>query len=155
MKSLTKLALTAGLCLAALSSAWAETHEVMMYTKNPDNKKERNVFIPAFLVAKPGDTVKFMVAEKGHNSASKDGMLPEGAAEWKGKISKEIEVTLEKPGIYGYVCSPHEALGMVGMIVVEGEGMLANLDAVKGTKMKGKSKKIFADLIAQAEALKN
>ena len=74
-----------------------------------------------------------MPSDKGHNSASKKGMLSEGAAKWKGKISKEIEVTAEKPGIFGFICTPHEALGMVGMFVVEGEGMLVNLENVKNS----------------------
>jgi len=153
LKQLSKFAIAAAISLASISSVFAETFEVKMYTKNPDNKKERNIFIPSFLVVKPGDVIKFVPSEKGHNSASKKGMLPEGAAKWRGKISKEIEVTAEKPGIYGYICTPHEGLGMVGMFVVEGEGMLANLDDVKKVKMKGKAKKIWPDLIKQAEAL--
>lgn len=153
MKTTIRTALL-GLSLAlASSAAWAETIEIMMYNKNPDNKKERNVFVPAFVKAKPGDVIKFVSAQKGHNSASARGMLPEGAEKWKSKISKDFELTVTQPGIYGYVCSPHEALGMVGMIVVEGEGMLANLEAVKKAKKKGKAKKVFAELIKQAEAL--
>lgn len=145
----------ASLCflLGAAQMARAETIEIKMFTKNPDNKKERNIFLPSFVVAKPGDVIKFVSAQKGHNSASAKGMIPEGVEKWKSKISKDFELTVEKPGVYGYVCTPHESLGMVGMIVVEGEGMLANLEAVKKAKKKGKAKKIFKTLIEQAEAL--
>lgn len=153
MRLISKLALAATLGFANLSPVFAETIEVKMYTKNPDNKKERNVFIPAFVTVKPGDTIKWIASDKGHNTASSKGMLPEGAEKWKSKFSKDFEITLHEPGIYGYVCSPHEGLGMVGMIVVEGEGMLSNLQQVKDAKKKGKGKKKFAELIEQAEAM--
>lgn len=154
MKHLTRSALAALAFTLVGTPAFAETIEIQMYTKNPDNKKERNIFIPNFVVAKPGDIIKFISADKGHNSASGKGMIPEGVEKWKSKISKDFELTVEKPGLYGYVCSPHEGLGMVGMIVVEGEGMLDNLEAVKKAKKKGKAKKVFKKLIEQAEALK-
>jgi len=153
MSLISKLALAAALGFASLSPVFAETIEIKMYTKNPDNKKERNVFIPAFVTVKPGDTIKWIASDKGHNTASGKGMLPEGAEKWKSKFSKDFEITLQKPGVYGYVCSPHEGLGMVGMIVVEGEGMLSNLQQVKDAKKKGKGKKRFAKLIEQAEEL--
>ena len=154
MKHLTRSALVATAMIFATVPALAETIEIQMYTKNPDNKKERNIFIPNFVVAKPGDVIRFISADKGHNSASGKGMIPEGVEKWKSKFSKDFELTVEKPGVYGYVCSPHEGLGMVGMIVVEGDGMLDNLEAVKKAKKRGKAKKVFKSLIEQAEALK-
>ena len=153
MKSIVRItSVVIGLFLAS-GAAMAETIEIQMFTKNPDNKKERNLFKPSFVVAKPGDTIRFISSQKGHNSASGKGMIPEGAEPWKSKISKDFEVTLTVPGVYGYVCTPHAALGMVGMIVVEGDGMLDNLDAVKEAKKRGKSKKVFKELIEKAEAL--
>jgi pseudoazurin len=53
-----------------------------------------------------------------HNSASVDGMIPEGATAWVGKLGENISPALEKPGIYSYVCQPHIGFGMVGVIVV-------------------------------------
>ena len=153
MTFIARAALAAIVLAAPLSSAWAATIEVQMFNKNPDNPKERNVFVPAFVTAEPGDVIKFVSSDKGHNTASGKDMIPEGVEGWKSKISKDFELTVEKPGVYGYVCTPHEALGMVGMIVVKGEGMLANLEAVKAAKKKGKAKKVFAELIEQAEAL--
>ena len=49
-----------------------------------------------------GDTVKFVPADKGHNSELIKDMLPKGADKWKGKINKEVEVTFDTPGFYGY-----------------------------------------------------
>lgn len=131
--------------------AQGATIEVGMYTKDPNNKKNRNAFIPRIVKVKPGDTVKFVAVEKGHNSASTRGMLPDGAEKWKGKINKDIEVTFEKPGIYGYECSPHVSLGMVGLVIVEGEGMTDNLEAAKSLKKRGRAKKVWNEIWAEVE----
>ena len=152
MKLALKLALAAVISLGSIGTALAETIEVKMYTKHPETG-ERNVFDPAFVAVEPGDTIKFVSVDKGHNSASNKGMIPQEVEKWKSKFSKDFEITVEKPGIYGYVCSPHEALGMVGMFVVKGDGMLHNLEDVKAAKSKGKAKKVFKQLIEQAEAL--
>lgn len=143
----------------ALSSAFlfvrpsfaAETVEVKMLTKDPDDRKNRNLFSPRIVKVKPGDTVKFVSAEKGHNSASSKGMVPEGTEGWKGKISKDIEVTFDKPGVYGYECTPHASLGMVGLVIVEGEGMTDNLEAAKKVRQRGKSKKVWQEIWAEVE----
>ena len=127
------------------------THIVEMLNRHPDNKKLRNVFSPSILKIQPGDTVTFMPTDKGHNSVSIDGMMPKGASGWKGKNSREVSVTLDQPGVYGYKCQPHYALGMIGVIIVEGDGMGDNLEAAKGVKQRGKAKAAFADLWDQIE----
>ena len=60
--------LTTALALAGLMTggALAETFEVRMLNKGSDG--ERMVFEPAFVRAAPGDTVKFIAADKGHNA---------------------------------------------------------------------------------------
>lgn len=107
-----------GLALAALlgGAAFAETFEVQMLNKGADG--ERMVFEPAFIQAQPGDTIKFVPTDKGHNAEVNKGMLPEGAEAFKGKVSKEIEVTLDTEGVYGVICKPHYAMGMVMTIAV-------------------------------------
>ena len=71
--------LTTGLALAALmgSAAFAETFEVKMLNKGADG--DRMVFEPAFVQAAPGDTIRFLAADKGHNAEINKGMLPDGA----------------------------------------------------------------------------
>lgn len=110
--------LTAGLALAALlaGTAMAETIEVQMLNKGADG--ERMVFEPAFVRAQPGDVVKFIAADKGHNAETVKGMFPEGAEGFGGKINEEIEITLETEGLYGVMCKPHYAMGMVMTIAV-------------------------------------
>lgn len=139
--------------LAGPVAAQAEVIEVQMLNKHPDNKKLRNVFLPAVVKAKPGDTIRFISVDKGHNSESLEGMMPEGAEPWKSKISKDFDVTLETPGVYGYRCTPHVTLGMVGLIVVEGEGWDANLEAAKAVKHRGKAAKVFDQLWTEVDEL--
>jgi pseudoazurin len=107
-----------GLAFAALfgGPAFAETFEVQMLNKGSDG--ERMVFEPAFLQAQPGDTVKFIATDKGHNAEVNKGMLPDGAEIFKGKVNEEIEVTLDTQGVYGVICKPHFAMGMVMTIAV-------------------------------------
>lgn len=101
--------------VALSGAAWAETHEVQMLNKGDAG---RMIFEPAFLQVATGDTIKFIAASKGHNAESVEDMLPEGAAEFKGKVNEEIEVTLDVDGLYGIKCKPHYAMGMVMTIAV-------------------------------------
>ena len=73
------------------------------------------VFEPALVKIAPGDTVKFVATNKGHNAETIKGMLPEGAEPFVGKVNQEIAVTFDKPGVYGVKCLPHYAMGMVGL----------------------------------------
>ena len=107
-----------GLALAALmgGAAFAETFEIQMLNKGGDG--ERMVFEPAFVQAQPGDTIKFVATDRGHNAEVNGGMLPDGAQAFKGKINEEFEVTLDAEGVYGVICKPHYAMGMVMTIAV-------------------------------------
>ncbi|MEM8857308.1 MAG: pseudoazurin [Chloroflexota bacterium] len=138
-----------GLAALAASNNYvlaANSHNIEMLNKHPEDKKRRMVFHPLIQVIEPGDTVKFLASNKGHNSISIEGMIPDGATAWKGKINEEIEVTLEKPGVYGYFCQPHATLGMVGLIIVKGEGMTDNLEAAKAVKHKGRARKVWKEI---------
>jgi pseudoazurin len=84
---------------------------------------------PLITYAKPGDTIKF-IQMAGHNTASIDGMVPDGVAHWESKMGEEgFTVKVDKEGAYIYKCVPHMTTGMVAAIVV-GEGAPANLDAL-------------------------
>lgn len=121
----TLIASIAALTLASGAAA-AETHEVRMLNADPDDPSQRMVFEPAVLAVEPGDTVRFVAADPSHNAVSQ--IVPEGGAEFRGKINEEIEVTLETEGTYFYICQPHQALGMVGLILVGDHEV--NFDAV-------------------------
>lgn len=110
--------LVSSLACASLlgGAACAETFEVQMLNKGADG--ERMVFEPAFLQVQPGDTVRFLATDKSHNAEVNTGMHPDGATVFKGKINEEIEVTLDVEGVYGVICKPHFAMGMVMTIAV-------------------------------------
>ncbi len=100
-----------------------------MLNVDPDDRQQRMVFKPAIVQVQPGDTVRFLATERGHNAQSIDGMTPDGAEEFRGRINEEIEVTLDVEGTYGYVCQPHQTMGMIGFILVG--DFTSNLDAVR------------------------
>ena len=132
--------------LARTRAARAAEHEVQMLNKGPDG--QRNWFEPAILRVEPGDTIKFVPVDKGHNSASV--VIPEGAESWSGKLNQEIDVTLSAPGLYSYKCLPHFGLGMVGLIVVGDPSV--NFDAVAAGRYPGKAKTVMSELLAEVKA---
>ena len=123
-----------------------------MLNKGLDNPKNKMLFSPKILQINAGDTVRFIAADKGHNSESTNGMIPKGAEKWKGKLNKDVEITLGVPGFYGYQCKPHANMGMIGLIVVEGDGKMNNLEAAQGVKHRGKAKKSWKSLWEEAAA---
>ena len=149
----------AGVGIATLTStlpAMAQDGEqitVEMLNKHPENDRKRFVFHPRVVSLKPGDTVLFKAVDRGHNSASTEGMIPEGAEEWNGRIGMDVEVSFDKPGIYGYHCTPHAGVGMVALVVVEGEGKLDNLAAAKEVRQRGRAKDEWEEIWAEAEEL--
>lgn len=125
----------------------AKTHEVRMYSAFPDDPSRANVFDPVFLRIAPGDSVTFVPSDPSHNSASKRGMIPEGAAPWNSGIDEEFTVTLTVEGVYGYICSPHYDMGMVGVIVVGDPS--PNLAVARKARNMGKAKSVFRELLAR------
>lgn len=139
------LALCAGALLMAIPAQAAE-FEVKMLNKGPDNQVM--MFDPPFLKVQVGDTVKFVATDKGHDAETIPGMLPDGATPFKGKLSQDVSVTFDKPGLYGYRCVPHFGMGMVGLVEVGGS--TANLDAAKQAKMPPLATKRMTALLEQA-----
>ena len=140
-----------GSLLMSKTAIGSTKHEVLMLNKDPDNSKNKMIFSPRLLKVQVGDEVSFIPADKGHNSEVIKGMLPAGAEKWKGKINKQVDVVFDVPGFYGYQCKPHANMGMIGLIVVEGDGMLDNLEAARGVKHRGKAKKAWKELWEAAD----
>ena len=93
----------------------AETYTVKMLNQGTEGIM---VFEPSILDVDVGDTVIFEATDAAHNSESMEGMIPNGAVSWSGPLSKDISVTFDIPGIYGYQCTPHSMMAMVGIIRV-------------------------------------
>lgn len=122
--------------------ASAASFDIHMKNKGADGAM---VFEPAFVAAAVGDTINFISDDKGHNVETIKGMLPDGAEPLKSKMSEDFSVTLTVEGLYGIKCTPHYALGMVGLIQV---GKPVNLDAASAVEQKGKAKTRFEPLFA-------
>ncbi len=142
----TIAALAIGIAVAVPASAGAAEFEVLMLNKGA---KGAMVFEPDFISAAPGDTIRFVPADKGHNVETIKGMLPDGATPVKSKFNEEVVVTFDQEGVYGLKCTPHYAMGMVALVAV---GTPSNLEAAKAVKQSGKAKKVFEALFAELPA---
>ena len=142
-----RLLATLGLLMAMATSAFAEDATVEMWNKDPDDKKRKMVFSQEIVTIEPGQSITWIATDKGHNVEFIDG--PDGAKlAKKSKLSKDVTLSFDTPGVYVYVCSPHASMGMIGIVVV-GDLTQEAIDAVRDAKVKGKSKKKFKELLAE------
>ena len=116
--------------LAFYGNAISAEHVVKMLNGAPPNMF---VFDPPVIKIAVGDSVTWD-GDAMHNSVSIETMLPKGAKPWAGNLTKKkgeksITVKFEVEGVYGYNCTPHAMLGMVGLVVVGDPS--SNLDAAK------------------------
>lgn len=144
----TRMFVAAALALAlggVTSAASAADFEVLMLNKGTDGKTMG--FSPSFLRVEPGDTVTFIPVDKGHNAETILGMIPEQAATWKGKVDEQLTVTLTQPGLYGFKCFPHFAMGMVGLVQVGDDQ--SNLKQLMEVRLPGKAQARMMELFAK------
>ena len=104
------------------------------------------VFDPELVRIRPGDTIAFIAADKGHEVHTVSGMIPAGAASFDAKMNEDATVTFTEPGVYVIVCKPHAALGMVAVIVV---GDPVNIDKLDPSALPGKAKAKLQGLLEQ------
>jgi pseudoazurin len=147
MRKLLVIAATAATLVMAGNAVAAEV-EVKLLNRGAEGVM---VFEPALVKIAPGDSVKFVAADKGHNAESIKGMLPEGATPFVGKNSEDTTVKFDQEGVYGVKCMPHYGMGMVAMIVV---GNPANEDQAKAIPQTGRAKQVFATLFGRLDASK-
>ncbi|WP_119390813.1 pseudoazurin [Taklimakanibacter lacteus] len=140
MRTIPKIAAALTAMTLATCPLLAAEIEVEMLNRGAEGVM---VFEPSLIKLAPGDTVKFMPTDRGHNVETIKGMLPEGAESFAGKLNEEVTITFDKPGVYGVRCKPHYGMGMVGLIVV---GEPANTDNAKAVTHPGRAKQIFAKL---------
>lgn len=115
--------------IALLSSfVTAENFDVKMV--NADASGQVMVFDPPFIKANVGDTVTFLPTDMLHNSQSVPGLIPSSASSWNGAMNEKITIELNAEGVYVYQCTPHIALGMIGVIQV---GSPTNIDDVRNS----------------------
>ena len=142
------MSLAAFAVLMSASMTLAAEVEVKMLNKGAEGLM---VFEPALVKVEPGDTVRFVPADKGHNVETIEGMVPEGAEGFAGKMNEAVSITFDKEGVYGFRCKPHYAMGMVGLIAV---GKPGNEEQAKTVKQIGKAKQVFSALFEKLAATK-
>ena len=147
---LTAIAMTAALAAPAYANKTEippAQHFVEMWNKDPEDKKRRMVFSEEIIRVAPGDLIQFVATDKGHNVEFIDG--PDGVElPGKSKLNKDVEVVLNQPGVYVYVCTPHASMGMIGIVVV-GDLTQEGVDAVRDAKLRGKAAKKFKELLSE------
>merc|ERR1712023_481773 len=134
--------LTVFLYLLVSSFAHAENYTIDMLNKLG---KEKMVYSEKVISIKVNDEITWKSVDKGHN-VEFIGM-PAGVSKYKSKISKDAKFKFTKPGIYLYQCTPHKAMGMIGLVIVGNDK--SNLDKIKKVKLRGKSKKVFKKLLKE------
>lgn len=124
--------------------AYAKTVEIEMLNKDSTGRKM--VYSHELMYIDLGDTVTWVPKSKGHNVeiiAAPEGFdIPK-----KSKNSKEVSIEFVVPGIYYYWCTPHKGMGMIGLVVVDGD--TSNKDVVAKAKALGKSKKKLKSLLGE------
>ena len=122
--------------------AYAKTVDIEMMNKDGSGRKM--VYSQELVHIETGDIVKWIPTSKGHNVeivAAPEGFdIPK-----KSKNGKEVSIEFTVPGIYYYWCTPHKGMGMIGLIVVDGD--TSNKDAIAKAKAMGKSKKKLKKLL--------
>ena len=128
------------LTLTFSSLAHAKTVEIEMLNKLG---KETMLYSVKLAEVDVNDKIIWKSTTKSHNVEFV--VMPKGVKKFKSKINKDATYEFKVPGIYLYQCTPHKAMGMIGIVVVGNDK--SNLDAVKKAKMRGKSKKVLEELL--------
>ena len=105
------------------------------------------IFEPAVIKVSLGDTIHFKATDMSHNSASVQGMVPNGASAWAGSMNQDVSVTLDTEGVYVYQCDPHAMMAMIGVIQVG--------DAVNMNEIKQASENYRATFVMNADRIDN
>ena len=131
---------TAALIFTPAFSAQAADITVDMLNKRDDGAKM--VYSQDVVRMDVGDSVTWVPTSKGHNveiiAAPAGYDIPK-----KSKLSKDVSITFDTPGVYLYQCTPHKTMGMLGVVVV-GDGQ----NDISGAKVRGKkAEEKLAELI--------
>jgi pseudoazurin len=121
---------------AILISFQISAAEITIEMLNKDSNGNKQVYSNELVHINVGDTIKWIPTSKGHNVemiASPNNM------KLKSRNNKEVSVTFDTSGIYYYLCTPHKAMGMIGLVIVGGD--TSNKEQIQKAKALGKSKK--------------
>jgi plastocyanin len=77
---------------------------------------KNNFFSPATTNINVGDTVTWVQSGSNHDTVSYDGLWDSGSL----RLGQTFSHTFNTAGTFNYYCTPHEAVGMKGTIIVQG-----------------------------------
>ena len=133
-----------GLVFLYTTAVYGAPVNIDMLNKRADGQKM--VYSQDIINVKSGDAVTWLPATKGHNVEFIS--VPEGVEKIKkSKINKEYTYKFDVPGIYLYQCTPHKAMGMIGLVIVDGN--VDNKAKVAKAKVLGRSKKKLKKLLGE------
>tara|TARA_B100000497_G_scaffold95390_1_gene106986 strand:- start:72 stop:506 length:435 start_codon:yes stop_codon:yes gene_type:complete len=139
-----KLLSTVALIATLSTSALAADISVDMLNKRDDGAKM--VYSEDISRIDVGDSITWLPTSKGHNVEFIAG--PDGwDAPKKSKLSKQVTITFDEPGVYLYQCSPHKTMGMIAVVIVGEQDPKVVKDRLKDVKVKGKSKKKLKEIL--------
>jgi len=107
----------------------AADHRVEALNVHPADRNRRMIYNPEILHIAPGDAVQFVPVDRGHNVESFPDMLPEDVEQFRSPVNEALSVQFATDGTYGYFCTPHRPMGMMGLVLVG--DFTRNLDAVR------------------------
>lgn len=136
------------LLIGSAIAASAETIEIDMLNKNAAG--DQMVFSQELIRAEVGDVIRFIPTDKSHNAQSARNALPEGQEDFRGKMNKEVEYTVTETGLTAVICQPHQAMGMVALIVVGND--FSNAEQILGARIPGKGMDKIEALLEEARA---
>ena len=143
---MARLLTTIALIATFANPAFAEDISVDMLNKRDDGAKM--VYSEDISRIDVGDSITWLPTSKGHNVEFIAG--PDGwDAPKKSKLSKEVTITFDTPGVYLYQCTPHKSMGMIAIVVVGTPTYSEAEDTLKDAKVRGKSKKKLKSLLEQ------
>jgi pseudoazurin len=125
---LTLISIATAVAASIALSADASAAEHVVKMMNDNGQGVFMTFEPDFVQAAPGDTIKFVPVDQFHNAETLPEIWPEGAPAFKGELSKEVTLKVDKEGLYGIKCEPHFPMGMMALVVV---GKPVNADQLK------------------------
>ena len=111
---------------------------------NRDADGNKMVFSQEIVNISSGDTVTWIPTSKGHNV---EIITSPNETEFKSKTNREAKFTFTDPGIYYYLCTPHKSMGMIGLVIVDGD--TSNIGEIAKSRAVGKSKKKLKALLSE------
>ena len=96
-----------------------------------------------------GETIEWLPKNKGHNveflAGPKMDLLPK-----RSKVDDVHSVVFKIPGVYLYGCTPHENMGMLGLIIVGND--FHNIEKVKEIELSRVASSVLKRLIRIAQS---